>query len=678
MEESKELQGAYKIFRTVVYVSVLVEFFMYAIDPAVLDLWNGIVCDVHDRMKTWLIYHDGNLVYSKVATVLLICITCVGTRNKKHLEFNARRQVLYPLVSGIGFLVLSVWLYNHPMELRVYSLRLNVIFYMAASVMGTILVHVALDNISKFLKEGLLKDRFNLENESFEQCTELVENRYSVNIPMRYYYKGRFRKGWVNIVNPFRGTWVVGTPGSGKTFSIIEPFIRQHSAKGFALVVYDYKFPTLATKLYYHYKKNQKLGKLPKGCKFNIINFVNVEYSRRVNPIQAKYIPNLAAASETAETLLESLQKGKKEGGGGSDQFFQTSAVNFLAACIYFFVNYEREPYDKNGNKLYAEKVQDKETKFWKPTGVVRNRKGGNIVEPAYWLGKYSDMPHILSFLNESYQTIFEVLQTDNEVAPLLGPFQTAFQNKAMEQLEGMIGTLRVYTSRLATKESYWIFHKDGDDFDLKVSDPKNPSYLLIANDPEMESIIGALNALILNRLVTRVNTGQGKNIPVSIIVDELPTLYFHKIDRLIGTARSNKVSVALGFQELPQLEADYGKVGMQKIITTVGNVVSGSARSKETLEWLSNDIFGKVVQLKRGVTIDRDKTSINLNENMDNLVPASKISDMATGAQRLSGGNCTEPAAYKATGGSYHPAVGRVGQALYRGRSGGNLPIAR
>ena len=177
-----------------------------------------------------------------------------------------------------------------------------------------------------------------------------------------------------------------------------------------------------------------------------------------------------------------------------------------------------------------------------------------------------------------------------------------------------------------------WIFSKEGDDFDLKVSDPKHPSYLLIANDPEMESIIGALNALILNLLVTCVNTGQGKNVPVSIIVDELPTLYFHKIDRFIDTARSNKVSVTLGFQELPQLESDYGKVDMQKVITTVGNVVSGSARAKETLEWLSNDIFGKVVQLKKGVTIDRDKTSINLNENMDSLVPGSKIADMPTG----------------------------------------------
>ena len=606
MEETKELQTVYKIFRTLIYVSLVVEFFEYAIDPELLDYWGGIVCDVHDRMKRWFIYQDGNLVWSKLTTILCICVTCIGTRNKKHIEFDARRQVLYPLVGGFFVTLVSIWLFKTRMDTRFYTIALNIWLYMAASILGTILIHVALDNISKFLKEGLLKDRFNFENESFQQCEELIENKYSVNIPMRYYYKSKFRKGWVNIVNPFRGTWVVGTPGSGKTFSIIEPFIRQHSAKGFAMVVYDYKFPTLATKLYYHYRKNLTAGKVPKGCKFNIINFVDVEYSRRVNPIQLKYIPNLAAASETAETLLESLQKGKKEGGGGSDQFFQTSAVNFLAACIFFFCNYRKVPYDKKTNKpLEAEMTEEPKTHRPKPTGRVFDASHNEVSPDSYyWLGKYSDMPHILSFLNLDYQTIFEVLETDPEVAPLLGPFQTAMKNKAMEQLEGMIGTLRVYTSRLATKESYWIFHKDGDDFDLKVSDPANPSYLLIANDPEMESII----------------------------VDELPTLYFHKIDRLIGTARSNKVSVALGFQELPQLESDYGKVGMQKVITTVGNVVSGSARAKETLEWLSNDIFGKVVQLKKGVTIDRDKTSINLNENMDSLVPASKISDMPTG----------------------------------------------
>ena len=631
MEESKDLQTLYKVFRTFIYVSLIVEFFEYAINPDVLDHWGGILVEIRDRLKLLDVYQNGHLLHSKVMTLLIICITCIGTRNKKHLEFNAKKMVIYPISIGIVLMFLSVWVFYQHWTPNFFTLYSSTWLYFFMSIVGTILCQIALDNISKYLKDGLLKDRFNFENESFEQMKDKVSNKYSVNIPMRYYYKGKFRKGWVNIVNPFRGTWVVGTPGSGKTFSIIEPFIRQHSAKGFAIVAYDYKFPTLAQKLYYHYRINKKAGLTPKGCAFNIINFVNVEYSRRVNPIQLKYISNLAAASETAETLLESLQKGKKEGGGGSDQFFQTSAVNFLAACIYFFCNYEKRPYDENGQEMNYDKTIDPETGMIKPTGVVRDAMG-NVKEPAYWLGKYSDMPHILSFLNESYETIFEVLMTDTEVAPLLGPFRTAFDNKAMEQLEGMIGTLRVFTSRLATKESYWIFSKEGDDFDLKVSDPNHPSYLLIANDPEMESIIGALNALILNRLVTRVNTGQGKNVPVSIIVDELPTLYFHKIDRLIGTARSNKVSVTLGFQELPQLEADYGKTGMQKIITTVGNVVSGSARAKETLEWLSNDIFGKVVQLKKGVTIDRDRPSININENMDSLVPGSKIADMPTG----------------------------------------------
>ena len=632
MEESKELQGTYTLFRATIYVSLLLEFFMYALDPTALDFLGGVITNVHSRLGRLSMYQF--LPYSKIVTVMLVIITCIGTKNKKQIEFDARKMVFWPISIGLVLVTVSVFLYSCDWKTRVWLLRTNIWLYMVASLIGTILIHIALDNVSKYFKDGMLKDRFNFENESFEQTEEYVDNKYSVNIPMRYYYKGRFRKGWINIINPFRGTWVVGTPGSGKTFSVIEPYIRQHSAKGFAMVVYDYKFPTLATKLYYHYKKNQQQCKTPKGCRFNIINFVNVEYSRRVNPIQQKYISNLAAAQETAETLIESLQKGQKGSGGGSDQFFQTSATNFLAACIYFFVNYGKKPYDEHGNELEAQYEEDPETHHKRLTGRVFAKghlgEKEHIVEPAYWKGKYSDMPHVLSFLNRDYSEIFEVLETDPEVYPLMAPFMTAKKNNAMEQLEGMIGTLRVQTSRLATKEAYWVF--SGDDFDLKVSDPKNPSYLLIANDPEMESIIGALNALILNRLVTRVNSGQGKNVPVSIIVDELPTLYFHKIDRLIGTARSNKVAVTLGFQELPQLEADYGKVGKDKIITTVGNVISGSARSKDTLDWLSGDIFGKVVQLKKGITIDRDRTSINLNENLDSLVPASKISDMASG----------------------------------------------
>ena len=649
MEESKELQGLYSIFRIAIYVSLVIEFFEYATGPDILDTFAVVLTEIHERMGQWMIYQPGHLSYSKLTTLMLVVITCIGTRNKKQIEFDARMMVFWPLVLGALSIVLSTWLYyTDLMNGKLLMLPLNYWLYMTASVIGTVAVHIALDNISKYLKDGMTKDRFNFENESFEQNEQYESTKYSVNIPMRYYHKGRFRKGWINLNNPFRGTFVIGTPGSGKSFSVVEPFIRQQSQKGFSMVVYDYKFPTLAQKLYYHYRINKKEGNTPEGCSFNVINFVDVEYSRRINPIQYKYINDLAAAQETAMTLVESLQGGKKEGGGGSDDFFFKSAVNFLASCIYFFVNYKRMPYKDKETPLWPEYYTDPETGHKKLTGRVFDteehrdaaekvgKKGKTytegLVEPAFWLGKYSDMPHVLSFLNHDYAEIFEMLKTDPEVYPLLGPFITAYDNKAMEQLEGMIGTLRVQISRLATKEAYWVFSKDGDDFDLKVSDPRHPSYLLIANDPEKQQIISALNAMILNRLVTRVNSGQGKNIPVSIIVDELPTLYFYGIDNLIATARSNKVCVLLGFQELPQLEAGYGKVNKDKIVSIIGNVISGSARNKETLEWLSNDIFGKVVQIKKGVTIDRDRTSININENMDSLVPASKISDMSTG----------------------------------------------
>ena len=542
------------------------------------------------------------------------------------------------------------------------------------------LVHQGLDGIAKYYNYKVGEDRFNFENESFQQSETLVSNDYSVNIPMIYYWKKKMHRGWINIINPFRGTIVLGTPGSGKSFGIIDPFIRQHSAKGFAMMVYDFKYPTLARTLFYQYCKNRKAGKLPQNCGFRTINFTDVEYSNRINPIQRKYIPDLAAASETAATLLASLNKGGGEKKGGSEAFFTNSAENFLAAIIYFFVNFHPVGF-RNGRKLKrfisleGKKLEivirnwddfnaidkdgnvvldfvdengndvstDEDRMFVDLNGYsYKDRTGrkiliqrcwyedehGNEVEPDTVTGEFSDMPHVLSFLGRPYDQVFNILMQDDRIASLMAPFKSAYENKANDQLEGMVGTLRVNAARLVSPEAYWVF--TGDDFDLKISDKANPSYLVIANDPEKEQVIGSLNALVLNRLITRVNS-KG-NIPVSIIVDELPTLYFHKIDRLIGTARSNKVAVTLGFQELPQLEADYGKVGMQKIITTCGNIFMGAARNKETLEWAQNDVFGKAKQTSRSISINDHKVSTTISEKMDFLVPAAKIADMATG----------------------------------------------
>ena len=673
-EETREQQQMYNYFRSCIYIFLIIEIIMNL--PVTAD--NRVTQFVLDLLARFRVFNS--VSGCKVAELICICIVCIGTKAEKSLKFNVRTMVIYPVLAGLTLVGLCFVFHGMSFGFSWLGFPANRLLYAVCSVVGTMLVHQGLDGIAKYYNYKVGEDRFNFENESFQQSETLVSNDYSVNIPMIYYWKKKMHRGWINIINPFRGTIVLGTPGSGKSFGIIDPFIRQHSAKGFAMMVYDFKFPTLAQTLFYQYCKNRKAGKLPQNCGFRIVNFTDVEYSNRINPIQRKYIPDLAAASETAATLLASLNKGGGEKKGGSEAFFTNSAENFLAAIIYFFVNFHPVGF-RNGRKLKrfisleGKKLEivirnwddfnaidkdgnvvldfvdengndvstDEDRMFVDLNGYsYKDRTGrkiliqrcwyedehGNEVEPDTVTGEFSDMPHVLSFLGRPYDQVFNILMQDDRIASLMAPFKSAYENKANDQLEGMVGTLRVNAARLVSPEAYWVF--TGDDFDLKISDKANPSYLVIANDPEKEQVIGSLNALVLNRLITRVNS-KG-NIPVSIIVDELPTLYFHKIDRLIGTARSNKVSVTLGFQELPQLESDYGKTGMQKIITTVGNVVAGSARSKETLEWLSNDIFGKVVQMKKGVTIDRDKTSINLNENMDNLVPASKIADMPTG----------------------------------------------
>ena len=682
-EETREQQQMYNYFRSCIYIFLIIEIVMNL--PVTAD--NRVTQFVLDLLGRFKVFNS--ISGCKVAELICICVVCIGTKAKKALKFNVKTMVIYPVLAGLTLVGMCFIFHGMNIGMSWFGFPANRILYALCSVVGTMLVHQGLDGIAKYYNYKVGEDRFNFENESFQQSEALVANDYSVNIPMIYYWKQKMHKGWINIINPFRGTIVLGTPGSGKSFGIIDPFIRQHAAKGFSMMVYDFKYPTLAKTLFYQYCKNRKAGRLPQNCGFRTINFTDVEYSDRINPIQRKYIPDLAAASETAATLLASLNKGGGEKKGGSEAFFTNSAENFLAAIIYFFVNFHPVGF-KQGKKLkrFVSLVNDPKNtdgKVHKYEIVIRNwddfnavDQNGNVVldfvdengndvstdedrmfvnlngfsykdrtgkqvkiercwyededgkevEPDTITGEFSDMPHVLSFLGRSYDQVFNILMQDDKIASLMAPFKSAYENKANDQLEGMVGTLRVNAARLVSPEAYWVF--TGDDFDLKISDKANPSYLVIANDPEKEQVIGSLNALVLNRLITRVNS-KG-NIPVSIIVDELPTLYFHKIDRLIGTARSNKVAVTLGFQELPQLEADYGKVGMQKIITTCGNIFMGAARNKETLEWAQNDVFGKAKQTSRSISINDNKVSTTISEKMDYLVPAAKIADMATG----------------------------------------------
>ena len=579
MQEQQHQIKIYGFLQKAVYAIV-------ALDCASLFYLNANIPVVSNLLKNFskmsFIYPPIN---AKFATLVLIGLVAIGTKAKKKKDLNIATEIVLPIVLGLVLIFSSLIVQNEAGNNKLTKIfpgmNLYQIIYATLSFLGAVILQMGADSISKLMQQKMGKDRWNVEEESFDQNQELIKSETNINIPYLFRYKGKSNKGWINL-NPFRGTMVIGTPGSGKSFGVINPAIRQMIAKGFCLCIYDFKFPDLAQIAYYHYllKKSKDSDY---NYSFHVINLNEVEKSRRVNPFHKKYIQTLAEAQEMAESMVSSLQKGGSSSGGGSEAFFTQSAINFLASCIYFFAKLEN--------------------------------------------GKYSDLPHILSFMNRSYQEIFESLFKNEEIGSLLSPFKTAYDNKAFDQLEGQIGTLKIFLSRLATKESFWVF--SGDEVELKITDRENPSIIILASDPGTQDINSALYSAVLNRTLRLVNSKH--NLPGGIIADEFPTIYIHKIDNVVATARSNRVAVLLGLQEIPQLRQFYKKEVADTISAIVGNILSGSARDKNTLDWLEK-LFGKIKQKSFSQSISQQGTTTSINEKMDFMIPAGKIAALRTG----------------------------------------------
>ena len=538
-------------------------------------------------------------INAKISTLILIGLVAVGTRAKKKKDLHITKEIILPIIFGLLMIMGSLALVDKASIHTLPKINPYQVGYALLSLTGAVITQMGADSISKYMQKKIGKDRWNTEEESFDQNRELVKTPFSVNIPYLFRYNKSTHKGWLNI-NPFRGTMVIGVPGSGKSFGVINPAIRQMVDKGFCLCIYDFKFPNLAQIAYYQYLVKKQKDK-DYQHNFFVINLNDVEKSKRVNPFKKEYIQTLAEAQEMAESMVSALQKGGGSGGGGSEQFFTQSAINFLSSCIYFFATYEN--------------------------------------------GKYSSLPHLLSFMNRSYEEIFTTLFQHEELTSLLSPFKSAYDNKAFDQLEGQVGTLKIFLSRLATKESFWVF--SGDEVQLKISDKEKPSMLILASDPATQDINSALYSSVLNRTLKLINS-KG-NHPSGIIADEFPTIYIHKIDNVIATARSNKVAVMLGLQEIPQLRQFYKKEVADTISAIIGNVLSGAVRDKNTLDWLEK-MFGKIKQKSYSQSISNQETTTSINEKMDNMIPAGKISNLRTGemAGMIAGGEENETEEYK------------------------------
>ncbi|MCA4806992.1 conjugal transfer protein MobC [Myroides odoratimimus] len=508
-------------------------------------------------------------IYTKLFSILLLGLSLLGNKGVKNQKITLKK------IAVLFILGISLFFLNF-IFLKSNLLIINIL-YIKSLAIGYILLLVSGAYLSRLINQELLQDVFNIENESFYQETRLLVNQYSVNLPSKFYYQKKWHNGWINVVNPFRATIVLGTPGSGKSYAVINSFIKQQIEKGFALYLYDFKYDDLSTIAYNHLLLHR--DKYEVTPKFYVINFDNPRKSHRCNPINPKFITDISDAYESAYTIMLNLNRSwiQKQG-----DFFVESPIILLAAIIWFL-------------KIYKN-------------------------------GKYCSFPHAIELLNKRYKDVFTILTSYDSLENYLSPFMDAWQGGAQNQLQGQIASAKIPLSRMISPSLYWVM--SGDDFSLDINNPKEPKILCMGNNPDRQSIYSAALGLYNSRIVKLIN--KKDQLKSSVIIDELPTIYFRGLDNLIATARSNKVAVCLGFQDFSQLVRDYGDKESKVIQNTVGNIFSGQVVG-DTAKSLS-ERFGKILQKRQSISINRQDRSTSISTQLDMLIPASKISSLSQG----------------------------------------------
>ncbi|MDV2491821.1 conjugal transfer protein TraG [Elizabethkingia anophelis] len=572
MQGEDDLRGLAKIMafmRAVSILLILMHFYWFCYHFFLengwkLELINKILLNF--QRTAGLFSH---LLYTKLFALLLLSLSCLGTKGVKN------EKITWPKINIALTVGAALFFLNFP--LLKLSLKFAVFCYIMTTALGYILLMLAGIWMSRILKNNLMGDVFNNENESFKQETSLIENEYSVNLPTKFYYKGKLNNGWINIVNPFRASIVLGTPGSGKSYAIVNNYIKQQIEKGFSLYIYDFKFDDLSTIAYNHLLKHQDKYKIPP--QFYVINFDDPRKSHRCNPLNPNFMTDISDAYEAAYTIMLNLNRSwiQKQG-----DFFVESPIILLAAIIWYL-------------KIYNN-------------------------------GKYCTFPHAIELLNKKYSDVFTILTSYPDLENYLSPFMDAWQGGAQDQLQGQIASAKIPLSRMISPQLYWVM--TGDDFSLDINNPDEPKILCVGNNPDRQNIYSAALGLYNSRIVKLINKkGQLKS---SVIIDELPTIYFRGLDNLIATARSNKVAVCLGFQDFSQLTRDYGDKESKVIQNTVGNIFSGQVVG-ETAKNLS-ERFGKILQQRQSMTINRNDKSTSISTQLDSLIPASKIATLTQG----------------------------------------------
>lgn len=390
----------------------------------------------------------------------------------------------------------------------------------------------------------------------------------------------KLQKGNLVLNNPFRGIFVLGAAGSGKSESVAVPLLQQFTEQNFAGVVYDFKFPTLANDVESFLRA--------KGSRLRhfYLDFNNPLNSYRVNPLNPVYLPNTSYAREYAQAIIANLMKESIR----KPDFWTRSATDLLTACIWYLR--EERP-------------------------------------------DICDLPHVFAMITSNDEALLKLLQKNAQTAQMTISIFNAMERGADSQVSGVIGTLQGAIAQINTPELMYIFSKD--DFSLNVNDPQNPIVLTVGSYPTLTQTFAPLCSLVITVATKLMN--QPEKHPSYVLLDEAPTCFIPNIEILPNTGRSNKVATVLMCQDLAQLTDGYGKDKADVLFASCNNHFYGRVASSVTAEILSKQ-FGKhdktfTTKSRGGKGLERHfMPNTNLSESVQerDVIKASEFLQLQVG----------------------------------------------
>lgn len=569
-EDTYGMRRLTDLSRWISIVLLLLHFYFTCYGP--FKAW-GLTCQLSDRLLLNIVRTGlfDKAPMCRLLSMAFMIISLLGARARKDGRIGYAEGLL---VFGIGELIYweSDLVFN-----RVSDPLLGAELYMGVCFLGWLVALTGGMQLLRVIHQGLHRGFFREERGGFPQEEELMGGDFSINLEAAYEFQGERRSSYINILNGRRGVLVVGGPGSGKSWFIVEPALEQLVEKGFSMLVFDLKYPKLSRQVYNLFLKNRT--RYASSARFYSVNFSDLSRSHRCNLIDPATMNHLSDALGVSKTIMLSINKtwSKKQG-----DFFVESPINLLAAAIWYLRKYEG--------------------------------------------GKYCTLPHAIELLQMPYDKLFTILNVEPSIQTLINSFIQLFIDRTFEVLDSQMASTKIPLGRLSSEDIYYVL--TGNDFTLDINNPAYPKIFCLGGDPARQEALEPFLSLYIDRANKLIN--RPSRLSCAVVVDEFAAVRAASVLNTMAVGRDHNIVTFLVVQDVSQLRLSYSRDEADTVMNMTGNLICGQVGG-ETARWVS-ERFPAKMDYKTTVSVNSADTSISKAEHTNPSISPATIANLSAG----------------------------------------------